>query len=282
MSQDPTLLKFQYRDGTNLNARIALHARFSTAGRDFHDWLFDHIVLPAEAHLLELGCGTGQMWSTVEQRVPADWQLTLTDLSSGMLAATRTKFAHIEAATRSGAFSASSGALRHTHYVQSDAQAIPFPDNHFDGVIANHMLYHVPDLPRALAEVQRVLKPGGRLHAATNGESHLHELAQLAFESGVEAAAVWSLQQAMSFRLENGVELLSPYFATVECVDFDDSLAVTEVEPLVAYVLSMNANMGRIDAEREGRLREVASRRIARDGVIRIAKSAGLFIAEKA
>ena len=104
MSQDPKLLKVQYRDGTNLNARIALHARFSTAGRDFHDWLFDHIVLPADARLLELGCGTGQMWSSVQRRVPAGWQITLTDLSSGMLAATRTKFAHTEAATRSGAF----------------------------------------------------------------------------------------------------------------------------------------------------------------------------------
>ena len=140
------------------------------------------------------------------------------------------------------------------------------------------MLYHVPDLPRALAEVRRVLKPGGRLYAATNGEDHLDELAQLTVESGVDAAAVWSMQQAMSFRLENGAALLSPHFASVERDDFDDSLAVTEVEPLVAYVLSMNANMGRIDAECEARLREIAAQRIARDGVIRIAKSAGLFI----
>jgi len=164
MSQDPELLKVQYRDGTNLNARIALHARFSTAGRDFHDWLFDHIVLPADARLLELGCGTGQMWSTVQHRVPADWQITLTDLSSGMLAAIRAKFANPEAATQPGDPSAdAAGALRRACYVQSNAQAIPFPAYYFDAVIANHMLYHVPDLPRALADVQRVLKPYGRL-----------------------------------------------------------------------------------------------------------------------
>lgn len=283
MSQDPELLKVQYRDGTNLDARIALHARFSTAGRDFHDWLYDQIMLPACARLLELGCGTGQMWCTAQQRVPSDWQITLTDLSSGMLAATRAKFVQLEGATPRGEPGAEDADdLRRAYYVQSDAQAIPFPECYFDAVIANHMLYHVPDLSRALVDVQRVLKPGGRLYAATNGERHLRELAQLTIDSGIEAAAVWSMQQATSFRLENGAALLSPHFATVERDDFVNSLAVSEVEPLIAYVLSMNANMGRIDAEREARLRELVTQRIARDGVIRITKSAGLFIATKA
>ena len=44
-------------------------------------------------------------------------------------------------------------------YAVLDLQALPFPEACFDAVIANHMLYHVPDRPRALAEVQRVLKP---------------------------------------------------------------------------------------------------------------------------
>jgi trans-aconitate methyltransferase len=94
MGQDSALVKVHYRNGTNLNARIALHARFSTVGRDFHDWLFDHVVLPSGARVLELGCGTGQMWSTVQSRVPAGWQLTLSYFSSGMLAAARAKIAN--------------------------------------------------------------------------------------------------------------------------------------------------------------------------------------------
>lgn len=48
-----------------------------------------------------------------------------------------------------------------------DIQNIPYEDNSFDLVIANMMLYHVPDLPRALAEVGRVLKPEGKLYTAT-------------------------------------------------------------------------------------------------------------------
>ncbi|MBI3741456.1 MAG: MerR family transcriptional regulator, partial [Chloroflexi bacterium] len=52
----------QYRDSTNLQARIDLHARFSTATRDFHAWLFDHFDFSPRAHILEIGCGTGLLW----------------------------------------------------------------------------------------------------------------------------------------------------------------------------------------------------------------------------
>jgi hypothetical protein len=84
-----------------------------------------------------------------------------------------------------------------------------------------------------------------------------------------------------SFRLENGSELLLPHFASVRRHGFGDRLAVTDVESLVGYVLSMNAAMDQMDAGREQRLRQLASERIAHDSVIRFAKSSGLFIAAK-
>ncbi len=55
-------------------------------------------------------------------------------------------------------------------FKEIDAQSIPFEDETFDAVIANHMLYHVPDRPKAIAEIKRVLKPGGRLIATTIGK----------------------------------------------------------------------------------------------------------------
>ena len=45
----------------------------------------------------------------------------------------------------------------------ADVQDLPFPDASFDAVIANHMLFHVEDRPRALGEIVRVLRPDGRL-----------------------------------------------------------------------------------------------------------------------
>ena len=55
-------------------------------------------------------------------------------------------------------------------HIVIDIQDIPFPADSFDLVIANMMLDHVPDLPKALREVQRVLRPGGTFVCATYGE----------------------------------------------------------------------------------------------------------------
>src|SRR5207302_1229526 len=57
-----------------------------------------------------------------------------------------------------------------------DVQALPFPDGTFDCAVAAWMLYHVPDLDRGLAELARVLRPGGRLVAVTNSDRSLPEL----------------------------------------------------------------------------------------------------------
>ncbi len=254
---DPTLVKDQYRTDANLDARIALHARFSTARRQFPEWMFDHFDLPGGACVLEVGCGTGLLWDTNRARISATWHLILTDFSLGMVQAAR----------------ATCIAAR---FAQCNAQAIPFPASSFDSVIANHMLYHVPDLPRALSEIRRVLKPGGKLYAATNGRDHMRELDELTREFGITPASA-----TLSFTLENGEQLLAEYFSSVRRFDFADALVVTEVEPLVAYILSMFSAKGLGGTETEQRLRRVIAERIANDGAIRITKSPGLFVAEK-
>lgn len=252
---DPAFVREQYRDGTNLDARIALHARFSTAPRSLPEWIFDQLDLPTDARVLEVGCGTGQLWTKNFSRLPASWQLTLTDFSFGMAQTAR--------ATGVAA-----------SFAQSDAQAIPFRGAQFDAVIANHMLYHVPDLLRALGEIRRVLKPGGKFYAATNGRDHLRELDELAGEFGIKSASA-----GLQFTLENGEPLLAKYFSSVRRIDFADALVVTEVEPLVAYIGSMFSAKGLRGTEAEQRLRGVIKERLARDGAIHITKSVGLFVA---
>jgi ubiquinone/menaquinone biosynthesis C-methylase UbiE len=261
-SNNTNSVKTQYQTSANLDARIALHARFSTATRDFHAWLFDFVAAPSNARVLELGCGSGQMWRTVWARVPQTWRITLTDFSAGMVAAAKDL--------------AGFQNPRGLTLAQSDAQAIPFADATFDVVFANHMLYHVPALPRALAEIGRVLERGGLLLAATNGARHMHELQELRRECGVKRA-----YDALTFNLENGATWLAPHFASVTRRDFVDSLRVTEVEPLVAYVKSMSTLTGRLTDEHRARFRALAAERIARDGAIHITKAAGLFVARK-
>jgi ubiquinone/menaquinone biosynthesis C-methylase UbiE len=244
----------QYRDGSNLNARGRLHERFSTGTRNWFDWYFDQLDLPAGARILEMGCGTGWLWSKNRSRIPPDWQLTLADFSLGMLETTL--------ATRLPA-----------GFVQCDAQAVPFANSHFDAVIANHMLYHVPDVSRALSEFHRVLRRDGALYAATNGAAHMRELDELL----VDVCKLDPMNPTLSFSLENAGEQLSKYFTDIRRLDFESNLVVTEVEPLLDYVFSMSAAKPLQGTRMEQELGRVIAERIRSQGAFRITKAAGLF-----
>lgn len=258
---DPGYVSLQYRDKRNLDARIALHQGFSTAPRDFHLWVFDHFDLQHSADILELGCGTGALWQKNRERIPASWRLTFSDFSFGMLQTMQS-------------LSIPTNSL----CIQLDAQEIPLRDGTFDAVVADHMLYHVPNLSRALSEVRRVLRVGGKLYAATNGDAHMREcFALIADLTNIETPRL-----PLSFTLENGAAQLEKDFASVERFDFEDGLNVTEVEPIVRYVQSVWVGKEWIGAGCEINLRRAISERIARDGVFRITKSTGLFVAAKA
>jgi SAM-dependent methyltransferase len=251
----------QYKDATNLNARIALHVRFSTNPYSFVRWNFDQLDLPGTSRVLEVGCGPGYFWQENRDRIPAGWQIMLTDLSEGMIAAAEQ---HLRPLERSFAFEV------------ADVQNLPFDDNQFDAVIANHMLYHVPDRERAYAEFRRVLRPGGKLYAATNGTRHLRELHDLAQSLSIRSL-LWRPDTA-GFRLENGGEELARWFADVEMRRYPDGLIVTEAEPLVAFMLSM-ADTNEFNAEDRAALVAQVEQHIVEHGQIRITKDTGLFVA---
>ena len=262
------LKNVQYSNAGNLNARIQLHARFKTNPYDWFAWIFDHFELPPEAKVLELGCGPALLWSSNLSRLPAGWQITLSDLSQGMIEEARRELK--EAAGR-------------FKYEVIDAQSIPFPDASFDAVIANHMLYHVPDRSLALSEIYRVLKPAGRLYAATNGENNMSAINHLADQLSPRLSELRRLNFAHTlFTLENGVAQLARYFPVVRLENYPDSLRVTEAGPLVAYILSMSSmkeiNVSQQEVER---FQAALQAQIDRDGAVLIEKTTGLFIAQK-
>jgi ubiquinone/menaquinone biosynthesis C-methylase UbiE len=248
----------QYRNAGNLSARTALHARFSTNPYGWLRWVFDRLAdLPAQARVLELGCGPASLWTHNRERVPGGWDITLSDLSAGMLDEAR---------------SALAAAARPFEFQRIDAQSIPFPDSTFDCVIANHMLYHVPDVRRAIDEAARVLNPSGRLFAATNGSGHMHELYCLATDPKLRYRPV------LSFTLEGGAEQLRRRFAEVTMERYEDGLRVTEAEALLAYLCSMPGPAAASAQDVES-LRAQIAEQLRRDGAVVITKDAGLFIA---
>jgi SAM-dependent methyltransferase len=251
----------QYRDASNLNARVYVHRQFSTNDHRWYHWVFDHFDLPAWCGILDVGCGPGHLWLENEDRIPGGWKITLSDLSPGMV--------------QEAQYDLRSGHRRFRHCVL-DAQAIPFPDECFDAVIANHMLYHVPHREESLNEIHRVLRPGGRLYAATNGLGHLRELRELVTRFCPDADAT---NPAAKFGLENGAEQLSRRFASVTLHRQEDALAVTEAEPLIAYARSMMCQTAL--AQHMEALSHSVHEQIAGQGVIHIRKDSGMFIATK-
>jgi ubiquinone/menaquinone biosynthesis C-methylase UbiE len=121
---------------------------------------------------------------------------------------------------------------RNFKFEEIDAQSIPYEDETFDAVIANHMLYHVPDRPNAIAEIKRVLKPNGHLFATTIGKNHLKEIADL-----LRQISLGNTFESFGspFTLENGLEQLKQFFTKVVASRYPDSLHVTEIKPIILY-----------------------------------------------
>lgn len=249
----------QYSTADRLSARIALHRDYSTAPIGWHRWLFEQLDLPDGTAVLDIGCGTGELW-----RANADhlrpWRVTLSDQSEAMAQGT------------AGALSNLGSFTGH----MDDIQALSFADASFDGVLACHMLYHVPDIARGIGELRRVLRPNGVLYAATNSREHMQALMDLIGEldPGVDTT-----HSGYRFTLENGEAPLRAAFDSVELRLFDDSLHVTQGQPLLDYILSMPLPFRRLRTV-EGQAAAFAhiQRRIAEFGSIDIGKRAGVFV----
>ena len=269
---DPEYVRRQYRDPSNLNARITLHNRFSTNPYRLSRWIFDQFELPRRSRILELGCGPGHLWTENLDSLPEGCSITLTDVSPGMVA---------EAAARLGSD-------RRFEFQVVDARELPFKSERFDTVVANHMLYHVPDRERTFSEINRVLKPGGTLYAATNGKNTHSEMGRMQRVLDPSRPTDDYFRDLLEFSLENGAEQLSSWFSEVTLRRYEDALIVTETGPLVEYLLSGSAADSAVRGSNAGEfglrvsdLIERLEQELASRGAIHITKDAGMFVARK-
>jgi SAM-dependent methyltransferase len=211
-----------------------------------------------------VGGGPGWLWREHVDRLPSGLRVCFSDLSAGMAREARS-------ALPADRFD----------FLNLDIQALPFSAGTFNLVVANHMLYHVPDLPRAVGELARVLAPGGVLFAATNGAAHLRELDDLihAFEPRF-ADSFGSL--IGSFALENAAAVLAPAFDRVELHRYPDGLRVTEAQPLADYMLSITGTDPYLTPDRAVEALQFFQDRLdAAGGVLPITKDTGYALAVK-
>jgi SAM-dependent methyltransferase len=243
---DPEYLgRAQYAIADKLAARVALHDRFGTKPTRWHRWVFDQLDLRAVAAVLELGCGTGALWAKNSDRIPPAWDLALTDISRAML---------VEARRATGRLPCP------VTYALVDAHDIPYPDACFDLVVANHVLHHLADRSRAVAEARRVLRSGGRFYLGANAAHHCLELRELM------AACVPRLPPAaIGLGIDDCRRALEEQFARVEAAVFGDELRIDDVEALLEYVCS-TVTWRDLTGHELARVRAAVERRIGEHG----------------
>ena len=254
---DSAAVRKQYSTPANLSTRISIHSKYSTNKQGFGNWIVSHYDFHPGMSVLELGCGTGEMWLGKQEMIRGCSRFVLSDFSEGMLAKAR-------------------GTLGDTDgidYRVIDIQDIPFPDQSFDAVIANMMLYHVPDLSRGLREVRRVLKRGGAFYCATFGERGMMD-----YICGLFSAYGVKNDVNRSFTLQNGESTLLSVFCQAECLRYEDALEVTDVEDMVDYICSLTG-MSELRQLPRDEICAVLEKNMS-GGILRIPKEYGMFIAK--
>ncbi len=262
---DPDYLRYQYNDADKLRIRIDTHERYSERTNDtFASWLLALVDAAPGQLLLDVGCGPGAYHAALAS---AGARVVGVDASRGML-----REVLAQAPTAAAA-------------AQADAQRLPLRNALFDRVMANHMLYHVPDQPAALRELRRVLKPSGRVIMATNGADNFARLDALHHAAASSLGYAGSPHDALRFTLDD-LSLVRSVFPSAELFVRDDAFLFRDANSALRYYAT-----GAIDAiehrpedasHRAPLLREMGdaiAAIIAREGVFRVAKLAGCFVA---
>lgn len=218
---DPQSVRKHYATDENLRTRQEIHDKYTVPKVDYADWVLNCMSWRGDEQVLDVGCGAGRYYPHLLRNNPNVTYHGL-DFSPGMLRK----------------HPANSGLLL------ADAQYLPYADNSFDVVMANHMLYHVQDIDEAIGEFRRVLKPDGVLMVATNSTQSMPELQVL-----IRRAIVLLTRSGASqvqppapasdiFALENGTRQLARHFYAVVRHEFPSVLLFPEIEPVMVYLES--------------------------------------------
>jgi SAM-dependent methyltransferase len=232
---DPEYVARQYETERGLAARKAVYA--DVAGDDAREVALAAVREAAPQKVLEVGCGEGELAERMQRELGVE--LVAVDQSPRMVELAQAR----DVDARVG-----------------DVQALPFPDGSFDVAVAAWVLFHVPDLERGLAELARVLRPGGRLVAVTNYRDHLLEMFALAGAERFE----------LTFGGEDGEELLSRHFAHVERREANGTVTLHDAEVVRDYLRSSERLAGYAE-----RVPEIAEPLVAR-------RRQAVFVAEAA
>jgi ubiquinone/menaquinone biosynthesis C-methylase UbiE len=180
---NPLLVRWEFASEERLATRNAL-TRQLIEGDNPEEFVFQAVAEVNPTDVLEVGAGAGEMAERIARELGAN--VLAIDSSERMVALTRET--GVEA-------------------ILGDVASLTFDDASYDVVVAGWVFYHVSNRDQAIAECARVLRPGGRLIAATLADENLGDL--------------WDFlgapqQRTLTFSTANGAAQLAKHFVNVE------------------------------------------------------------------
>jgi ubiquinone/menaquinone biosynthesis C-methylase UbiE len=262
--QDKEVLARQYQDSSNLDIRKNFQKKYRTNPMEFTDWIISKIRFNNGCRVLEVGCGTGNLWKNYEELIDTFSELVLTDISDGMIELVRKNYA----------------GRKNIQIQNADVSDLPFDDNSFEIIIANSMLYHVADLEPALENIHRILRDDGVFLSTTFGKAgQLNYIRNAMIEMKLVDPQNFD---EVSFTLENGRCILQNHFPVVHMDIFDNHLEVLESMDLVDYIFSMSSiGLGQIDPSNRDKMKAYFESKKDSRGILSIPLMYGMFICKK-
>lgn len=255
-TDDAARVMANYAHTKNLQSRIDIY-RYRTPQYDPVEFAAELLAEDGLGLVLDVGAGVGR-YTRHLRIVRPEAAVVAIDKSPGMLT-------EVEAPV-----------------MVADAQELPYPDDGADALLAMHMLYHVPDIPKALNEFRRVLKPGGTFLASTNVAGDMAEVEALwdrAARSTVGPDAFSFGGAIAGFNSDTAPALLKAVFDSVEEFRKEGIVAVPEPGPVLAFLASLRSWVdcedAAFDALLEAAARDLAGHFAAR-GTFEFAKT-GVF-----
>lgn len=192
-----------YADARHLRERQAGTAGQSVGG-EFADWVLDLVDPAGFSSVLDAGAGVGRFTTRLAERTQPGAVITAVDLFPSMIEVLRS--------------------LRHradveVRVIEANISDLPFDPGTFDLVMANHVLYHVPDLPGTLVGLAKLLVRGGLFVATTNADKARVPVLELHNEVR-RRVGVTDTPDASPFSREAAGPILRRHFRSVVEHDF--------------------------------------------------------------
>ena len=253
-------IKEQYNSDKNLNLRSNLHS-YNVNKIDWDVWCFENMKFCKNDKVLELGCGNGKLWLKNKEKIETDLNITLSDFSKSMIKSAKNNLKEIN---------------MDFQYKEINAEKIQYKDETFDVIIAEHMIYFVSNIEKALEEIKRVLKPNGKVYITTNSKNTMNELNELC-EKFAPNSGLSNNGLSERFNLEEGEKLLKKYFNNVSLNVLEGKIILSESEPLVSYKASTIQGKSILIGKKRIEFKDYLDNYIKENKQILITTKAGIF-----